>query len=483
MIAASNRIVLVLFTMLLLAATGLFAWFQEIYFLVLPLCILITLLLLQHPQYLLYALMISIPWSIEYNFTPSLGTDLPDEPLMLLAALVAIILLILNRNRLSAQQFLHPLVFIIILQFAWTGFTVFTSTEKLLSLKYLLAKGWYLLSFVVLPLFLFVDEKVLKKAACFLAFSMLAFMAYALVSHSQYNWTFERINDALDPFYRNHVNYSALLVFTVPIQIAVIQLTTSRKLKAFFIFVFVVCLVALYFSYARGAWLAFFIAIAGYWLIRQRLLFFSFFLFIFLTLGAVLWLRANNNYLRFSHDFKTTVFHTNFNEHLAATYNFKDASTAERFYRWVAGVRMAGDSWVTGLGPSSFYRQYRSYTQPAFKTWVSKNEEQSTVHNYFLLMLIEQGAMGLLLFIALLAALFWYAQTIYHRTEDRFWKIVSASVAALLLMECVINFLSDMIETDKAGAVFYLCVAVLVLADLKTRKAAPLTIIKSDHEH
>ena len=101
---------------------------------------------------------------------------------------------------------------------------------------------------------------------------------------------------------------------------------------------------------------------------------------------------------------------------------------------------------------------------------MSDNPEQSTVHNYFLLMMLEQGAMGLLLFLVLLGALFWYAQTIYHRTTNRFWKITSAAIAAILLMECAVNFLSDMIETDKAGPVFYLCVAVLVLADLHTRK-------------
>jgi O-antigen ligase len=38
------------------------------------------------------------------------------------------------------------------------------------------------------------------------------------------------------------------------------------------------------------------------------------------------------------------------------------------------------------------------------------------------------------------------------------------------VMQCVINFLSDMIETDKVGSVFYLCLATLVIADIKTRK-------------
>ena len=466
----SSRIFFFAFSALFLLATALFAWFQEIYFLVAPLALLAGLYFLQHPLHLVYALLLTIPWSIEFNFTPSLGTDLPDEPLMLLAAFATIIMAIAGRNQFREAKWRHPLLFILLLQVIWMLLVTTASTEKLLSVKYVLAKSWYLLAFVALPIMLFSGEKIIRRAAAMLSFSMLLFMLYALVRHQQYNFTFERINTALEPFYRNHVNYSALLVFTVPLQVAAIQLAASKRTRNLLLVLLVICLIALYFSYARGAWLALVVAIAGYWLIRKRLLFFSFFLFVFLVLGAVIWLRANNNYLKFSHDFKSTVFHTNFREHLAATYQFRDASTAERFYRWVAGVRMAGEKWETGFGPASFYRQYRSYTQPAFKTWVSDNPEQSTVHNYFLLMMLEQGAMGLLLFLVLLGALFWYAQTIYHRTTSRFWKIASAAIAAILLMECAVNFLSDMIETDKAGPVFYLCVAVLVIADISTRR-------------
>ncbi|MGN6399401.1 MAG: hypothetical protein ACTHMD_03040, partial [Flavisolibacter sp.] len=116
-----------------------------------------------------------------------------------------------------------------------------------------------------------------------------------------------------------------------------------------------------------------------------------------------------------------------------------------------------------------FYENYKSYAVPAFKTWVSKNEEHSTVHNYFLLLIIEQGFVGLLLFLLLLGSLFWYAQKIYHRTREQFWKTTIAAVSAILVMICTVNFLSDLIETDKVGSVFYLSVAVLIIADVSTR--------------
>jgi len=243
----------------------------------------------------------------------------------------------------------------------------------------------------------------------------------------------------------------------------------------------VIALGALYFSYARGAWLALVTGFASYWLLKKKWLFASFVIFFILVVSCIFWLKTNNRYLKFAHDYSTTIYHPNFAEHLAATYQMKDVSTAERYYRWIAGVRMIKDTWQNGFGPTTFYHNYKTYTVPAFKTWVSKNEEHSTVHNYFLLLVIEQGIPGLILFLILLGSLFRYAQCIYHRTQNRFWKIGTAGTAAILTMICTVNFLSDLIETDKVGSIFYLCIAYLIIADTKTKneKSQPSPHVQS----
>lgn len=469
MISVTNKIFIYFFSAVLFIATGFYAYSQEIYFLAIPIAIIAAIFLIQYPQLLLYALMLSIPWSVEFNFTPELGTDLPDEPLMLLGALSVAVCLLHQRQNISIKK-LHPLVIIISLQFLWTIITVFTSADQILSLKYVLAKGWYLFAFVALPTVLFRDEKILRRSFGFLLCSMMVAMATALIRHASYGFHFSKVNDALEPFFRNHVNYSALLVFMVPILVAIVKLYSSKKIRAFLYCLLLVTFAAVYFSYARGAWMALLAGMIAYWLVRKRLLVFSFLFFIATTLAAIFFLKSNDRYLNFSNDYKSTIYHKNFSEHLVATYQLKDLSNAERVYRWIAGVRMVKDNWQTGFGPSTFYHQYKSYTLPAFKTYVSDNREQSTVHNYFLLMLIEQGAIGCALFVLLIAALLWYCQKIYFRTKDRFWQTTILAVASVLMMQCVINFLSDMIETDKGGSVFYLCVAVIIVADYKTQK-------------
>ena len=436
-----------------------------------PSLLLLLFMAVQQPVLLFYALLFFIPWSVEANVTDSIGTDLPDEPLMLLLAFAVIALWAYRGKQAFAFPISSPIPLLLLVGFLWSAITVLLSTHLSVSIKYLLAKGWYLLAFTGAPLVLItIDEKLLKRAAAILFGSMLLASLFAITKHAALGFTFASTNEALAPFFRNHVNYSALLVFMVPLGVAFYLLTINRRKRFAIILSLTLLLTALVLSYARGAWLALAVGLLAYWLIRKKWLLQSFLLAIVVSFAFLAWLQYNDQYLRFAPHHDTTIFHTNFSEHLAATVKGNDVSTAERFYRWVAGVRMSADRWATGFGPTTFYEQYQSYTVPAFRTWVSNNPEHSTVHNYFLLLLIEQGLPGLLFFLVLIGTLFWQAQKIFNRAEDKFWKITAASIAAILWMQCTVNFLSDLIETDKVGSVFYLCAAFLVIADAKTKR-------------
>ena len=48
------------------------------------------------------------------------------------------------------------------------------------------------------------------------------------------------------------------------------------------------------------------------------------------------------------------------------------------------------------------------------QTYISENEEKSTVHNYFLLMLAEQGLVGLIIYTAFVFYLLMYIEKLYH---------------------------------------------------------------------
>jgi O-antigen ligase len=129
---------------------------------------------------------------------------------------------------------------------------------------------------------------------------------------------------------------------------------------------------------------------------------------------------------------------------------------------------------ITGFGPNSFYNQYKSYTVNRFQTWVSDNPEHSTVHNYFLLTLCEQGIIGLILFCALYFGMLLKAQSLYHCFQNQFYGQVALCIGLVLSMLGVVNFMSDMIETDKLGSLFWLSLGILLLLDQKLKEEQTL---------
>jgi O-antigen ligase len=457
----SNGVFALLATIFLLAilAAGLTGYS---YLVVIPFLFLLVIAGWQQLNAIFFLLIISIPFSFEYNFSPSLGTDIPDEGLMLLASFLFMAYWLYKPSVVDGTTWRHPLIVLLFINTLWLTVTMLLSTETIVSLKIVVAKLWYLAAFVLAPLIVFREKKWIRIIAVGLAVSMLAVVVITMWRHASSGFSFASINKSLEPFFRNHVNYSSMLVCVIPVFVAWYQLTARKDARILLAIAILILLAALFFSYARGAWLALALGIAAAWLVKRKLLFAAYLITITMAIGAVFWLKSGDRYLRFAHDYQTTIFHPEFKEHLVATYQLKDVSTAERFYRWIAGVRMVKDKWLNGFGPGTFYSNYKPYGVPAFKTWVSSNKEQSTVHNYFLLITIEQGLPGLIFFLLLLGAMFYYAQYLYHRVKDVFYKMIAFTISIMLVMVTTVNFLSDLIETDKVGSLFYLCLAALL---------------------
>jgi uncharacterized membrane protein len=89
-------------------------------------------------------------------------------------------------------------------------------------------------------------------------------------------------------------------------------------------------------------------------------------------------------------------------------------------------------------------------------------------------LLIEQGVAGLVLFLVLVGSMFWYLQKLYRVSCDVETRQNVQAITAILTMICVVNFLSDMIETDKVGSIFYSCIAVIIILCKKQKNSNQL---------
>lgn len=184
-----------------------------------------------------------------------------------------------------------------------------------------------------------------------------------------------------------------------------------------------------------------------------------------LLFGSLYYFITKNHYLALQPDFEKTIIHSNLSEHLDAMYSMKELSTSERIYRWVAGIRMSSVHPITGFGPATFYSQYKHYTDSRFRTYVSDNPEKSTVHNYFLLTTVEQGFPGLLLLVTLLFVFFLRCQKLFLQIKDPFYKTLLLILSMAMTHIVTVNFFSDMIETDKIGTFYFLCLGVLIVLE------------------
>ncbi len=429
-------------------------------------------------EQLFWLLLLTLPLSTELLVTPQLGMDFPDELLLIVLTGISIVKLIHQPKWFPSSLARHPLFFVLVMDILWILITTFYAAEPLLALKYLLAKTWYIIPFVLLPQIVLSSRERIGKLAICLLVPMLFVVLQSLVRHSLYGFSFKDIKHILAPFFRNHVNYSSMLVCLLPVAWCMWKLTPAASPKRkWILYGILMGLTGLVFAYSRGAWVSLLAGIAAVWIIRKKMMGTFLVLAVLTVIVSNAWLVTDKNYLRFAPDHDKTVFHTDFSEHMLATVEMKDVSTAERFYRWIAGARMLADRPITGFGPNAFYPHYRPYTVKRFETWVSDNQEHSTVHNYFLLTALEQGIIGLILFCVLYMGMLLHIQRLYHQFQSRFYRYIALTVGMVLIMIAVINSMSDMIETDKIGSLFWLCLGMLVLLETKCKEESELLAV------
>ena len=423
-----------------------------------------VLLALVEWRWVYYALFAVLPFSQEIGLFGGLSMDVPSEPLMLVLTACVGLTLLLRQGTLPRREWVHPLLLILALMLAWTAVDAAFSVDHTKSLKYLLAKMWYLVPFVLGTLLVVRRPSQAWRFAAVYAASACLSVGYVASRHATRGFSFGDINWALHPFFRNHVIYATMLALLLPFCWFALRAARSGGARLAWRVALGVLLFGLLTSYTRASILSIPLAALYFLVLRLRLTRVVLLAVAIVTAFSVSYFVVGDRYMAYAPDYEHTVFNgKNFERHLEATYKFQDVSGMERVYRWVAAARMIGEKPLTGSGAATFYPEYKRYTVKSFRTYVSANPEKSTTHNYFLLQLAEQGVPGFLLFISLIATTLLLAESLYHRAQAR--PEVRRVVLAATLSFVVIIFhltLNELVEVDKIGPVFFICLALLV---------------------
>lgn len=437
------------------------------FLLAVPAVLLLAVAVVADLKKVFFLLVACVPLSTEMVLPNGFGTDIPTEPLMIGLMGVALVLFLGRFGQLRAAPFKHPITVLLLVHIFWVYFTTLQSDLVFTSLKFSLAKTWYVAVFYFLALYLLQKASDFRTLFWWVFWPLVATVAFVMVRHAGSGFAFDQVHKVLHPFQRNHVSYAATIAWFMPI-IWYLTGTFPRRSWKWILLVLVGCwlLVADYLSYTRAAYVALMLAAGSYFLIRLRLMRVALGIGLLGVIVFAAFLLSSNRYLDYAPNYDTTTSHQDFGNLLEATAKGEDISTMERVYRWVAAIQMSQKSPITGFGPGNFVAFYQSYAVSSFRTYVSRNEEKSGVHSYFLLLLVEQGWPGLFFFLALSVYIFWKGEAIYHSSPTRDRKRLTMGLLMSLVVIYAFLIINDMIETDKVGTIFFLCVAGLVRIDL-----------------
>jgi len=388
---------------------------------------------------------------------------LPIMPLSIASALLALALLLYNTKIIYENFYRHPLTLVIFLQYFWLIISVIFSEIPVPSIKYWGVNTIQLLSFVILPMMVLKKQEDWMKLCKILLISFTLVALYVVLRHALKNFTYLYTNVAVKPFFYNHVDHGCIMSMLVPLPYMLWQHTDKAKVwtRRFYLLLFIFFIICTYLTFARAAILAVAFAFVVIFAIRKKLINWLMALFFIACISIVSYLVVNDNYKNFKPNYEQTYSRHSFDDLLKASFMGGDMSSMERVYRWIASARMSMDKPFTGVGPNNFYDFYKPHAVQMFRTYVSRNEEKSTTHNYFIFMLVEQGWPAMILYGILIWALFYHAQKVYHKTENIVYKRMALVAAMVIAAFFINNLFSELLQTYKIGAIFYLALVLI----------------------
>lgn len=464
---SQQKILFLLFSGMIFGSILLSFAFESLYLLGLPVIAIFGYLALLDLKVIYWILWASIPLSTEFFLPGGLGTDLPSEPLAVFLILAAFIWMIPRITTLNFTNLLHPVTILLLLHFGWICLTALQSENILVSFKFAMAKSWYIAAYFFLA-FLFVrSDKDIRKWLLVVLIPLVFSIIWVMARHSGQGFTFASINSVLSPFYRNHVTYASTIVIFIPFLWYLARTAQNPAGRRIWFTLIGFLVIGTYFSYTRAAYATLPLMVIYSFVVRWKMTKWVIGGSL-VAAGIFLGVMAHQNkYLEFAPDYDRTITHYQFDKLLSATYKMEDISTMERFYRWIAGMYMLNEAPVAGFGPGNFYNYYHSFTDRNFETYVSDNPDKSGTHNYYLMVAVDQGITGLVIFIILVSAMLLTGEKLYHRARNRTEKRFVMAILLSLVSILFIQLLNDMIETDKIGALFFFIAAMLVAIELR----------------
>ena len=434
----------------------------------LPLAILIILLALFDIEKIMYVMVFSTPLAItlkELGYSDGLNMSLPSEPLMIGITLIYFLNEI-SHGITDKRILKHPITIIIFIQMAWMVLTTLTSELPIISIKFLIARTWFLTSCYFMASQLFQKQKKIIYHLLLYGTALAIVAIITTVKHASYGFDEKTADWIVSPFYNDHTAYGAALAMFIPITFGLLFMKNiSMKIKILSITLLTIFILSIIISYARAGWLSLAVSLG---VLATLIIGLKFRTILFTIIGGALIFLSFQSELLMVMGRNNTDSDGDFMANIESMTNIStDVSNVERLNRWSCALRMFEEKPYMGNGPGTYQFLYAPYQKSNQKTVISTNfGNKGNAHSEYLGPLSEQGLIGGLIVIVLVFSVMFLGYHLVYTVKDKSLKILTICILMGLSTYFVHGFLNNFLDTDKASVPFWGFLAMLVCIDV-----------------
>lgn len=394
-----------------------------------------------------------------------IGMYLPTEPIIA-ALLLLMIFKILSGKSVDRRIFNHPFSYVIGLYLLWMIFTAVTSEYPLVSFKFIATRLWFISGFYLLGTHLFQDISNIKKFFASYLAPLCLVILYTVTRHAQFNFDKESAHWVMEPLFKDHTSYGAVLAMFFPVSIGLLFIKKKSPLITFLIYsVLFILTVGLVLSYTRAAWVSVAVA-AGLFAVMLFRVPLKYVFFGTLIFGSVLYISWDNIQQQLGQNKQESS--DKLDEHVSSISNVSsDASNLERLNRWHCALEMFRRRPITGWGPGTYQFVYAPFQQSKDRTIISTNNgDGGNAHSEYLGPLAEEGVLGMVFFITIFVYTLILGFRLFYTAIEKEHRVIIVTVFLGLLTYFVHGTLNNYLDTDKASVPFWGFIGILVAMDL-----------------
>lgn len=440
------------------------------YILLLPLVMMMLWAAFFKLEYVWYFVVATTPLSInlEEMKLGGIGMYLPTEPI-LFGVMVLFFFKTLSGKSIDKRVFLHPVSFVLYAYLVWMALTCITSEYPVVSLKYLTTRLWFVTSFYFIAAHLFSDPKKIRLYFLLYIFPMCAVVIYTVVRHSQHGFDKDSAHWVMEPLFKDHTSYGAVLAMYFVVLVALLmQRGSNLLLRVMLSIAFVIITAGLILSFTRAAWISV-IGAAGILMLMLLRVKLRTLLMVLPVAGALLYLSWDD--IQVSLERNKQESSDKLDEHVSSISNVSsDASNLERLNRWSCAWEMFKERPLVGWGPGTYQFVYAPFQRSKDRTIISTNQgDGGNAHSEYLGPLCEQGVFGMVMVIALLVTVSALAFRLFYSALPHAQKLYIAAAYLGLMTYFIHGVLNNYLDTDKASIPFWGFIAILVAIDLSLK--------------